>query len=163
MFSFFNKTPKINNQTHIELAKMFWADTTTPIYNIKFLDPSKLDFSVESLKHVDEYLEIAYKNELSDEEYITVIMRVGSYVGEVIRKNLNTYNWLEYKEAKKAHKIIKEYGLQLSTLAVLWEEPDNILLPFAKVDKYLTNGSEDSTYSFVTIIIAQNNNQLKTI
>jgi len=164
MFSFFNKTPKSNNQPHIELAEMFWQDTTNPIFNLKFLEPQKLNFSIESLKHVDEYLELAHKEKLSDEDYTTIVIRVGSYLGEVVRKNIDDeYNWLDFKQAKKAHPMIKELGLQLGSMAVLWKEPDNLLFPFAKIDKYLTNGYEDSTYSLATVLLSQHNDSLKTI
>ena len=156
MFSFFNKTPKTNNEPHIELSKMFWQDTITPIFNLEFLEPEKLDYSIESLKHVDDYLETAHNEKLNDEDYTTIVIRVGSYVGEVIRENIdNTYNWLDYKEAKKAHPIIKELGLQLGSMAVLWQKPDNLLFPFAKVDKYLINGYEDSTYTLVKTLLSQ--------
>ncbi len=154
MFSFFNKKPKINNQPFEDLSLMLWQYDSDPTYMCDFLVEQKLDFTLESLKHIDEYLEEIRSNIPDDEEQMfKLVLRTGAYVGEVIRKNSNNmFHWLEYKQALKANKAVGQFGMQLGTMAVLWQEPDHVLFPFGKILKYIDNGSEDSTYAFAYIV-----------
>ena len=149
MFSIFSKKPKINNRPFEDLSLMLWQVENDKTYKHELLVPEKLDFSLESLKHIDDYLE-AIHNEppAEDEEIIKIAIRTGSYVGEVIRKNTNQFDWLEYKQAAKVDSMVKQLGMQLGTMAILWQEPNNILFPFSKILKYIENGNEDSVYAF---------------
>jgi hypothetical protein len=155
MFSIFSKTPKPNNKPFEDLSRLLWEDNNDIIYRRDLLNPEKLDFSMDSLNHIDEYLEVIHQEKLeNDEEVIKIALRIGSYVGEVVRKNTDdSYNWLEYKQAVKVNKQLKQFGMQLETMAVLWSEPDTVIMPFAKVVKYLQNGSEDSVYTFGKVFV----------
>ena len=107
----------------------------------------------KSLKHIDAYLEEVRKDQIPQEALVQMVLRTGSYVGEVIRRSSsNDYNWLNFEEACKVSKLIEGLGMQLGTVAVLWSTPDNLCFPLAKILKYLENGSEDSTYSFAQIV-----------
>ncbi len=152
MFSFFNKKPKLNNYAMEDLSVMLWNKADNPTHEIDFFDKNKLDYSLESLKHLDEYLEAIHQNTPQEDEIIKIALRAGAYVGEVIRKQAKEeYNWLEFNEAVKVNKMIEQFGMQLATASVLWSEPDNVIFPIAKVLKFIENGSEDSVYFFAEI------------
>jgi hypothetical protein len=152
MFSFFKKKPKPNNQDFEAFSIMFLHEEENPIYKRELLDIEKLDFSIDSLKHVDSYLEVIHSSPPEDEELMKIALRAGAYVGEVIRKNTSeTYNWLEYEQALKANDLVKQIGKQVGTVGVLWNEPDSITFPIAKILKFIENGNEDSVYSFAKV------------
>jgi len=155
MFSFFKKSPKDNNLMHEDLARMFYEEKENPIYLLDFLMAEKLDYSLESLKHVDEYLEQLYKNQPSDDELLKITLRTGSYVGEVIRKNTKEpFVWLNYEEATKINSSLTDFGENLGTVGMLWSKPDSFIFPLAKILKFIENGNEDSVHSFANVAIA---------
>ena len=57
MFNFFRRSPSYANREFSDLSFMLFQDRESPTYKRELLDERKLDFSVESLKHLDEYLE----------------------------------------------------------------------------------------------------------
>src|SRR5579864_4657969 len=89
IMGFFNSKPKIQDQALSELSQMFsmdLAEDSTP--GRELLDASRLDYSVESLGLVDDYLDEMRKRKLEDQAYMKVVLRCGAYVGEVIRRNI---------------------------------------------------------------------------
>lgn len=154
MLSFFKKKPKLNNEANQDLSIMLFDDHDNPVRDHSFFDQKNMDFSIESLETLEEYLESLRTNLPEDEELVKVTLRAGSYIGEVIRKNSNiNYNWLEYSEAEKLSEQIKAIGFGLGSAAVLWSEPDNFVFPLAKVLKRLDNGPEDNVYFFAKVAI----------
>lgn len=156
MVSFFKKKPKLNNQANEELSWMLYADTDNPIRDLHFFEHRDMDYSLESLNILDQYLELQRFDLPEDEELIKITLRSGSYIGEVIRRNAEEkYNWLEYNEAAKINEQIESVmGFSLATASVLWAEPDSFVFPFAKVLKRLENGSEDSVASLGKVVIS---------
>ncbi len=152
MFRLFKRKPKFNNEAGEDLSLMLTNYPEDPVRNEAFFAELNMDFSIDSLIHVDSYLESLRDDLPENEELIKVTMRCGSYVGEVIRKNSSEpYNWVEYKQAEKINEQIKIWGFSLATASVLWSEPDKFIFPFAKVLKRLENGSEDSVHFFAQV------------
>ena len=129
-------------------------DDPTP--GLELLDVSRLDYSLKSLAHLDDYLEVLRDRELTEREAAVVVMRAGAYVGEVIRRAARrTYHWLDYEEAIKVDRRIAEIGgKSFSLVAVLWDGGKGFVFPLAKVVKFVQNGREDSTEFFAKAIIA---------
>jgi hypothetical protein len=115
----------------------------------------KTGFSLESLKHVDAYLEVLHgKPPQGEDEIVRVVLRCGAYVGEVIRKNSpDKMHWVAFKEAARYSAFAKGLGHSAGTAGILWRDPENMCFPLAKVCKFLENGSEDSVYSFARVIL----------
>jgi hypothetical protein len=72
---------KDQNEALSDLSRTFYEGGPTPTFGRELLDRKKLHFSVESLKHVDEYLEAARKNEDVEKEWNRTVLRAGAYVG----------------------------------------------------------------------------------
>ena len=154
MISWFRRKPIDRNLALQDLSIMLFKDEEDPTYKMEFFNPEKLDFSIESLKHIDEYLEIIHKAPPDDREILKIGLRVGAYVGEVIRNHAKkNCTWLSFDESQKVNKNIKKLGMQLGTAAVLWTMPDNIAFPISKVLKYIENGHEDNVYFYAKVAI----------
>jgi len=156
----FSRKPELQDQALSELAQMFAqpelvADDPTP--GSELLDPARLDFTVESLAFVDDYLDEMRKRTLTEgnEDYCKLVLRCGAYVGEVILRNTKgkTFHWLDYKGAVKVNKSIADFGESLGGAAVLWDSADGLTFPLGKVQKFLDNGREDSVEFFAGVMI----------
>lgn len=119
------------------------------------LDSSALNYSIESLRSVDEYLQHvrSHLKKLSDEEHTKVILRCGAYCGEVLKKELAKRNekaqWLMYKNALNYVPSIKNFGESTVTFYVLHQPvKETIWFPMAKVEKFLQAGMSESLYMY---------------
>ncbi|MCX6752356.1 MAG: hypothetical protein NTZ87_02540 [Candidatus Nomurabacteria bacterium] len=164
MFSLFKKKNKYQDlsKTVVAVGQFLIEDTgsdmPTPLK--EFLDPKKLDFSLESLKLVDSYLDEVRKQEkdLSEDKLIKIVLRCGAYCGEVIRKNSkkNRY-WINYDHAIVIDPLVKSFEKSVYTFYILFAEPRDFVFPLAKVGKYIENGSEDSLYFLAISILSSDN------
>lgn len=158
----FSRKPELQDQALSELGQMFAspglvADDPTP--GSELLDSSRLDFTVESLRFVDDFLEQmrARHFEEGSEDYCKLVLRCGAYVGEVILRNANgkTYHWVDYKGAVRINKSIADFGESLGAAAVLWDGATGLTFPLAKIQKFLDNGREDSVHFFARAMLAK--------
>src|SRR5262245_50220594 len=154
----FSRKPELQDQALSELGQMFAspeliADDPTP--GTELLDAARLDFTVESLALVDDYLDQMRQRNLEGEDYGKVVLRCGAYVGEVILRNAKgkTYHWLDYKGALKINKDIAAFGESLGSAAVLWDSATGLTFPLGKVMKFLDNGREDSVQFFAKVMM----------
>lgn len=153
----FGRKPPVQDQALGELSEMFFRGPDQPTPGTELLDVSKLDFSVESLRHVDDWLEAMAARSLPSPETQVVVLRCGAYVGEVIRRNatVREYHWLDYDGAVRVDGQIKSLGgKSLGLMAVLWDGGKGFTFPLGKVGKFLENGREDSTYFYASVTIA---------
>jgi hypothetical protein len=149
------KKPKLQDEAISELAQMFIALPDDPTPGSELLDATKLDFSVNSLKTVDQHLAKIRKRKLAGDNLIKFVLRCGAYVGEVVRRHAQgkTWHWLDYEGASELSDDIVNFGKCLSTVAVLWDSKDGFCFPLGKVIKYLENGSEDSVRAFAAVMV----------
>jgi hypothetical protein len=150
---------KLQDKALSELGQMFASpelmeDDPTP--GAELLDSARLDFSIKSLKFVDDYLAKMRKRRLveNSEDYCKLVLRCGAYVGEVVLRNSNSkgYHWLDWKGALKINKDIADFGESIGGAAVLWDSNDRLIFPLSKVQKFLDNGREDSVQFFAKVM-----------
>jgi hypothetical protein len=153
---------KLQDKALSELAQMFAsrelvADDPTP--GTELLDSSRLDFTVKSLRFVDDYLARMRKRKLDGEgdDYYKLVLRCGAYVGEVILRSAKgtAFHWLDYNGALKINKIIADFGECLGSAAALWDSDTGLWFPLSKVQKFLDNGREDSVQFFAEVVIGK--------
>jgi hypothetical protein len=118
------------------------------------LDRSKLDYSIPSLKVVDDYLQYLHENrpDQMGRDWVKAVLWGGAYVGEVIRRNApREYNWVDFDE------FIREYPdtiqllgeeKQLGMCAVLTPGGGGFTLPVNKMLRFIHDGSGDSVYFY---------------
>lgn len=155
----FSRKPKLEDEALSGLAEMFISLPDDPTPGAEMLNASELDFSVESLAAVDDYLDAMRQRELEDEAAGKLILRCGAYVGEVIRRNAQgkTYHWLDNEEAVRLDGSIADFGESLGTAAILWDSATGFTFPLGKVMKFLENGREDSVRFFAQVMIEKSN------
>jgi len=154
MLSFFRRSPSFANREFSDLSFLLFQERQRPTYKRELLNEGKLDFSVESLKHLDEYLEAIHVAPPNQEDLVGVVLRSGEYVGEVIRKHSpSKINWVTFKEAAKYSDYVKELDYSLGTAGILWVNSKTMCFPLGKICKFLENGNEDSVYFFAEVIL----------
>jgi hypothetical protein len=154
MFNLFRKSPAFVDKEFSDLSRMLTQDTRLPTYKRELLDEKKLDFSVDSLKHIDAYLETLHGTPPQQQDLAVVVLRTGAYAGEVIRKKSSEkMHWIAFEEAAKHSEFVKGLGKSLGTAGILWTNPKTMCFPLAKVGKFLQNRSEDSLYFFAKMIL----------
>ena len=157
-FASYGQSVKNQNAALSDLSRMFFEDRTNPTFGIRYLNPQKLDFSVESLKHVDEYLETIRKDKEVEKEWNRVVLRAGAYVGEVVRRNdkKTLWQWVDLDTAKSLDsQFFGSMPKVVASAAMLYDSKSGFAFPLAKIEKYLENGSEDSVYFFDQVMLSR--------
>ncbi|MDR2678848.1 MAG: hypothetical protein LBB51_05360 [Zoogloeaceae bacterium] len=162
MLSWFSKKPKFVDREFSDLSFMLTQDEQDVTYLRDALDSSKLDFSLDSLRHIDEYLEKLRSAPPDGHDFLRVVLRTGAYVGEVMKRQCpGKYNWIAYDEAAKHSDFVKGLEHSIASTAMLWYDKGSVLFPLGKVCKYLENGSEDSVYFFAQVLSQPSDNSSK--
>lgn len=114
----------------------------------------QLDFSLESLRAVDSFLEVARSRQASasDQQMVNLTLAAGAYVGEVIRKNSSrAYRWLNYDQFfVDRPDLVGLFPKCLGTSAVLSYDPRGMTLPLNKVSRFLDEGPENSVHYYAS-------------
>ena len=123
------------------------------------LDRRRLDFSVESLRAVDEWLEQAWNAgvRLSEETAETIIW-AGAYLGEVIRRNAKRrYRWLPYEEymESQSEEIREMIPYTFGTQFILAASDSEMTLPINKVCRWLDEGPENNLHYYASAEISE--------
>lgn len=162
MFNLFKRRRKYQDLTETVKAMSIFlvddtgADVPTPLK--EHLNTRKLDYSLESLKCVDAYLDVVRKNRkaLTEDQIVKVVLRCGTYCGEVIRRlSKKDLYWINYDTAIGINAQIMSFGKSPDTFYILFAEPNDFSFPLAKVVKYLDNGPEDSLYFLAVALLSQ--------
>lgn len=117
------------------------------------LSRNKLNFSIESLHAVDQWLSALYSRKINVEsdEAAESIIWCGAYIGEVIRRNSNNlYLWAAYTEYMDGRKdslrsiIPYNFGTQF----LLVTASGKVTLPINKVCRWLDEGPENNIHFY---------------
>jgi len=114
------------------------------------LNAAALNYSIDSLRAVDDYLAAVHVSGGTPEQVFRLIVRAGSYVGEVLRHNAPiTLSWMRYDRAPAAiDHVTNGMGEHPAAMGVLIGESDLALLPLGKVFKFLEDGPTESTHYY---------------
>src|SRR5438105_515385 len=113
-----------------------------------------LDYSVESLKSVDAYLQRLHGTapQQLDDQWISAVLWGGSYVGEVIRRHApRRYDWIDFDEFVKGYPdTTKLLGSrkQLGACALLTSGGGSFTLPINKILRFIYDGPADSVWFY---------------
>ena len=147
--------PEFVNEDCEELSSELLLNTDSPIPDIEFLLDKNMDFSVDSLEYLDEYLGRQNINQMTISESINLTHRCGSYLGEVIRKNSEIdYNWLGYAGAVAVNEKIKTIEFGMESTYMLYSDDGGFVFPLAKVVKRIEYGEEENIVFFAKIAIS---------
>jgi hypothetical protein len=128
---------------------MLAGEAENPTHRRELLRREALDYSLDSLKHVDEYLAQLHRAPPPDGERLQVVLRAGAYLGEVVRRSRpGVFHWVLYEEAARLSAALRDMPESIATAGILWRDAESMAFPLGKVCKYLENGPEDSLYTF---------------
>lgn len=138
-------------------SNSFFQDSEQPTLRQEWITAEAFDYSLRSLEQIDGYLLRVRGEQASQDEWARMILRCGSYVGEVIRQNCTTvdYHWLSYEDALKVNPGIAQFGESISTVFALYHAPTTLCFPLARIEKFLELGSENSTLAFAEVMLSQ--------
>ncbi len=153
-------TPDIENKDEAmsDLSVMFHSFPEQPTYRSNLLDPSRLDYSTESLALVDDYLDAIRADSELDTDYNRTVLRAGAYVGEVLRRlaEPRTWRWLDFEVAQALDpEGWARYEKSISSCTILYRGERSYCFPLGKVAKFLENGREDSVKFFVEVMLTR--------
>lgn len=156
MFALFRHKPVFRDDTFRDFAEMLTDDDGSPTYRGELLHPELLDYSLDSLRHLDNYLDAIYIDLPPDENLYRVVLRAGSYAGEVIRRqsSLTEFHWTTFRDAAPLSSQLKKQGMHLGTVGVLWASRDVVCLPLGRVCRYIANGPEESLFGFASALLS---------
>ncbi len=133
------------------------------------LNPAGLDFSVSSLDAVDGYLLSVHESlpkaksgarnisTLPNDSQQALVLRIGAYVGEVIRRSAepDTYRWLTHAETVARfpeHQGTLGQQPTILTAYTIATAEGQILLPLNRVFKALADGPINSTLEYAKTV-----------
>jgi hypothetical protein len=146
------------DQQMAEVADFFAGKIVgdTDVLAAGLLRRDRLDFSLESLKAVDEWLLRlhSYRVDPNSEEAAETIIWTGAYVGEVIRRNARrTYRWMDYEEymASQAESLRNVIPYCFGTQFILATDAAVMTLPINKVGRWLDEGPENDLHYYASV------------
>lgn len=133
-----------------DLSWMLANEDDSKTYIIDKINKKQLDYSLDSLKVLDEYLEIIRKDKkILEKDLMIIILRVGAYLGETIKRNSSVeMHWQDYNSVLKINTNLSTFENNLLVSAILVGPDKELIFPLAKVHKYIENGKEDSLEFF---------------
>ena len=120
------------------------------------LNRAKLDYSLASLKAVDNYLKYLHENrpEQMGREWVKAVLWGGAYVGEVIRRNApREYNWVDFddfiREYPETTRLLGDQK-ELGFCALLTAGGGGFTLPINKMLRFIHDGPVDSVWFYAS-------------
>ncbi len=144
------------NDIFAEFAACFAGtlDGDSEVVHPERLKRDKLDYSLASLKVVDDYLKYLHEHrpEQMGREWVKAVLWGGAYVGEVIRRNATRrYDWVDFDEFIREHPDTTQLlgdQKELGFCALLTAGGGGFTLPINKMLRFIYDGPEDSVYFY---------------
>ncbi|MBB5181547.1 hypothetical protein HNQ44_003012 [Planomicrobium koreense] len=160
MFGFLYRTKLIKDDLK-GIAKFMYLDVSEDSWDQENLTKTNLDFTIESVRYIDEYiyrlLNTDYGTELLDKHFDNFMVRIGAYIGEVIKNNVNEdFYWYESGSVRNYSSDFD--GTFNTTQTVLYSKKrDIVILPLDVVVQFLKGNSPyTSLLSYVEVTIKEN-------
>jgi hypothetical protein len=117
------------------------------------LNVAALDYSMDSLHVVDNYLNVIRpdKDAIAEQDYTNTVLAAGCYIGEVIRRNsARSWQWVNYDEFIKRQPDMQPLVPDdlLSAAVLMTEDSRSSTFPFNKVLRNLEEGPENEIHFY---------------
>ena len=152
MLSWLRRGPRFCDRDFASLALLISSAQEAGTPRSELLDPAQLDYSLESLRHLDAYLGAMHAAPPSERELMQVILRAGAYLGEVVRRLRPEFHWVLYEQAARYSENVRAMEDSIGTAGILWKDAANVAFPIGKAWKRVDLGAEDSVYTFGLVI-----------
>jgi len=143
-----------------DIARLMYKDVSKDAWDQENLTKENLDFTVDSIRFIDLYSKklMTTDVELLNKHFNNFVNRIGAYVGEVIKRNINQdFQWYEfdsvYNHSAQLHNISRN---KKSWTLLYSKSGDCVIMPLLEVADFFEG---DSTYpsllSYVEEMIRQ--------
>ncbi|MGM0846462.1 MAG: hypothetical protein ACQEUT_15915 [Bacillota bacterium] len=129
------------------IAALMYGDVSMNSWDQENLTKRNLDWSIESVRIIDKYtkrlVNAEYKTNLLDDYFDNFVVRLGAYVGEVIRRNLNQdFHWYEAESVYRYSSHLSVHNRDKKIETVLYsKKKDAIIDPLSVVLQFLRGNS----------------------
>lgn len=121
------------------------------------LTDGRFDFSLESLHHLDDWLESlrVYKDIIPPALFQSSIYWAGAYFGEtLVRLGEGRFRWMSWEDyMRDQDDSMREMMPQSFEYHQILKRKDGATFPFSKVSKFMDNGPEESTHFLATTVL----------
>lgn len=160
MFGFLNKA-KLKKDDLKGIAKLMYQDVSDDSWDKENLTKRNLDFTIESVRYVDIYVKrlmnTEFGTELLNKHFNNLVDRIGAYIGEVIKNNINQdFYWFESDSVRNySHNL--EFNNNNSESVLYSKKKDMVILPLNVVSEFLKGSSPyNNLLTYVEETIKQN-------
>ncbi|WP_017472899.1 hypothetical protein [Amphibacillus jilinensis] len=157
MINFLNKT-KLKKYDLKGIAQLLYQDVSDDSWDKENLTKRNLDFTLESVRYIDIYakrlMDTQFGNGLLSRHFDNLAERIGAYIGEVIKSNVNQdFYWYE---SDSVHRYSSNFNGEFSNSkiqGVLYsKKKDKVILPLHVVSQFLKG---DSPYSNLLLYVEE--------
>ena len=140
--------PKLIKKDIKFYAELLFKDVSSEKWDKENLTKANLDFSIDSVRLVNEYAErlihTDFGQQLLKEHPHNFTMRIGVYLGEVIKNNkIGKYLWYDFKSIKENTAHLNNYIMSVEDESVLYSKKmDKVLCPIYEAKQYLDGKSD---------------------
>ncbi|UNL87229.1 hypothetical protein IE339_11090 [Priestia koreensis] len=134
------------------MAKLMYQDVSDNSWDKENLTKINLDFTIESVLYIDMYtkrlMNTEFGNELLNKYFDILAIRIGAYIGEVIKKNIKQdFYWYELDSVHNYTPNFDEEDNNTKTQSVLYSKKREIvILPLNVVSQFLKGNSPYSNF-----------------
>jgi hypothetical protein len=142
MFGFFKRV-KLKKADLRGTAKLMYQDVSEDSWDKENLTSRNLDFSIESVRFIDIYTQRLMNTELGIEllnkHFDILVVRIGAYIGEVIKNNIREdFNWYDSDSVQAYSPNLNEVHSITEEQSVLYSKKwDKVILPLNVVSQLL--------------------------
>jgi hypothetical protein len=162
MFGFLNRA-KLKKDDLKGIAKLMYQDVLDDSWDKENLTKRNLDFTIESVRYIDIYtnrlMNTEFGTELLNKHFDNLVVRIGAYIGEVIKNNINQdFYWYESDSVHNYSPNLNGMYNNTQTQSVLYSKKrDKVILPLNIVSQFLKGNSPYSNFlTYVEETIKQN-------
>jgi len=143
----FFKRDKLKKADMKYMAKWLYNDVSPDEWDQQHLTKDNLDFSVPSVRIVDEYVKRLMTTEIGQKLLLKHLQnftkRLGAYIGEVIRNGIDgDYKWYDCQSIQEHTIHLQNYVRVVNEESVLYSKKlDRVICPIFEVSQYLNGKS----------------------
>jgi hypothetical protein len=157
---FFSKNKLVKDDLKGSATLMF-KDVSKDVWDQENLTKGNLDFTVDSIRYIDLYAKklMTTDAELLNKHYDNFVDRIGAYIGEVFKRNIELdFHWYEFDSVYNHSSNLYEITRNKKGWTLLYsKKSDRVIMPLLMVAEFFEG---DSTYprllSYVEEMIRKN-------
>lgn len=142
MFTLFGRNKLVKDDLK-QMAKLMFQDVSEDTWDQENLTKRNLDYTVESVRIIDLYVERLRGTDLLDKHFDNFVVRIGAYVGEVIRTNSHQdFDWYEFQSVFKYSSVLHGMDQSKEPYTLLYsKKEDAVILPLWEAAQRLKGAS----------------------